>query len=287
MNLSELRVAVVGLGLMGGSLAAALRERAVCGEVWGVARRQSTLHKAMERGFIDGGTVDLAAGVRDAQMIVLATPVRTILTLIRELGMLLSPGTILLDLGSTKARIVEAMEGLPPEIQCIGGHPMCGKERSGIEAADAKLYEGAPFVLVPLERTTEATKEIAQELVSAVGARPLVLDAHRHDRLVAAISHLPYVLSIALMSTTMEAAEKDTLLWDLAAAGFRDTSRVAASDLDMMLDILMTNSEPILALLNGLEGHLAELRRDLERGRESELRQRLHRARTKRSEMFR
>lgn len=286
MKLSELRVAVVGLGLMGGSLAAALRERAVYGQVWGVARRQATLDEAMGRGFIDGGTTDLADGVHDAQVVVLATPVRTILTQIRELGSLLSPGTVLLDLGSTKRLIVEAMESLPAHIQCIGGHPMCGKESSGIEAADPMLYEGAPFVLVPLERTAEATREMAQGLVTAIGARPLFLEARRHDRLVAAISHLPYLLSTALMSTAMEAAQDDSMLWELAAGGFRDTSRVAASDVDMMLDILTTNSELIFALLNGLEGHLADFRGDLEEGRESELRRRLLRARTKRAELF-
>jgi prephenate dehydrogenase len=286
MNLSEQRVAVVGLGLMGGSLAAALRERTVCGQVWGVARRQNTIDEALERGLIDGGTVHLADGVNDAHVVVLATPVRTILTQIRELRTLLSPGTVLLDLGSTKGLIVEAMEGLPPHIQCIGGHPMCGKERSGIEAADPMLYEGAPFVLVPLDRTVEATKEMARELVAAIGARPLFLDGRRHDRLVAAISHLPYVLSTTLMSTAMEAAQDDSMLWELAAGGFRDTSRVAASDVDMMLDILMTNSEPVLTLLHTLEGYLTGLRSDLEEGRESELRQRLVGARAKRTELF-
>jgi prephenate dehydrogenase len=156
-----------------------------------------------------------------------------------------------MDLGSSKARVVEAMEALPPYFQAVGGHPMCGKEASGVVAADADLYEGATFVLTPLRRdsgqalrrTSPEALMLAEELVEAVGAQPLLMDAERHDRLVAAVSHLPYLLSVGLVATIEEVAVEDELVWELAASGFRDTSRLAASDVSMMLDILLTNRQ--------------------------------------------
>ena len=204
----------------------------------------------MRRGFIHWGTCDLAEGVGQTDLIVLATPVRTILELIPQVGTLAPAGCVLMDVGSTKARIVEAMEALPSHLQAIGGHPMCGKEASGIEAAEADLYQGATFVLTPLQRTSPEALTLAQELVEAVGARSLVMNAERHDRLVAAVSHLPYLLSVGLVDTAEEVAAEDDLVWELAASGFRDTSRLAASDVTMMLDILLTNSQAVGEMLS-------------------------------------
>ena len=248
--MKDARVAIVGLGLMGGSLAGALKKRGACREVWGVARREETIREALRRGFIDGGTCDLAEGVEQADLIVLATPARTILELIPQVGSLAPPGCLLMDLGSTKARIVQAMEALPPHVQAVGGHPMCGKEASGIAAAEADLYAGATFVLTLLQRTSAEALVLAQELVEAVGARPLVMNAERHDRLVAAISHLPYLLSVGLVATAEEIAAEDELVWELAASGFRDTSRLAASDATIMLDILLTNRQTVGEMLS-------------------------------------
>ena len=248
--LKDARVVIVGLGLMGGSLARALRERGACREVLAVTRREETVREAMRRGFIHWGTCDLTEGVGQTDLIVLATPVRTILELIPQVGTLAPAGCVLMDVGSTKARIVEAMEALPSHLQAIGGHPMCGKEASGIEAAEADLYQGATFVLTPLQRTSPEALTLAQELVEAVGARPLVMNAERHDRLVAAVSHLPYLLSVGLVDTAEEVAAEDDLVWELAASGFRDTSRLAASDVTMMLDILLTNSQAVGEMLS-------------------------------------
>jgi prephenate dehydrogenase len=253
VGLKDARVAIVGLGLMGGSLAGALKKRSACREVWGVARREATTKEAMRRGFIHVGTCDLAEGVEKADLIVLATPVRTILELISQVGSLAPAGCLLMDLGSTKAKIVEAMEALPPYLQAVGGHPMCGKEASGVVAAEADLYEGATFVLTPLRqgsgqalrRTSSEALTLAQELVEAVGAQPLLMDAEHHDRLVAAVSHLPYLLSVSLVATAEEVAAEDEMVWELAASGFRDASRLAASDVTMMLDILLTNRQAV------------------------------------------
>ena len=286
MGLENARVAIIGLGLMGGSLAGALRERNACREVVGVARREETIREALRRGFIDWGTCDLAQGVGHANLIVLATPVRTILNLIPQVGSLAPPGCLLMDLGSTKARIVKAMEALPPRIQAIGGHPMCGKEISGIEAAEADLYERSTFVLTPLrqssgqalQRTSAQALALAQALVEAVGARPLVMDAERHDRLVAAISHLPYLLSIGLVATAQEIAIEDELVWELAASGFRDTTRLAASDVTMMLDILLTNRQPVGEMLSRLARQLDAIAHLLEADDEQALKLKLQKS---------
>jgi prephenate dehydrogenase len=286
MRLKDAHVAIVGLGLMGGSLAAALKAEGTCREVQGVARRPETIAEALARGFIDTGTLDLAEGVRGADVVVLATPVRAIVELIPRLGPLLSPDCLLMDVGSTKAAIIEAMERLPAHVQPLGGHPMCGKEVCGIGAAEANLYRGATFVLTPLPRTSPNALALALELVEAVGARPLIMDAHRHDRLVAAVSHLPYLLSLSLVATAEDVAEGDRMVWDLASSGFRDASRLAASDVTMMLDILLTNREEVAEMLVRFREGLNELARLLEAEDELGLRRMMEAARRRRGGMF-
>ncbi|MDI7277881.1 MAG: prephenate dehydrogenase/arogenate dehydrogenase family protein, partial [Anaerolineae bacterium] len=143
-DLHSSRVAIVGLGLMGGSLAAALKKRSACAEVVGIARRPATVDEAMQLGYVDRATTELE-GVAEADVVVLATPVRTILASLPTLAPLLPPGCLLMDLGSTKGRIAQAMNALPEEIHACPAHPMCGKEVAGLQAADADLYEGKTF----------------------------------------------------------------------------------------------------------------------------------------------
>ena len=244
---------------MGGSLAMALTERSLCREVVGVARRADTVREAIAQGVAHRATTDLADGIAGADVIVLATPVRTILRQIRRLAAMPLGPCLLMDLGSTKGDIVAAMEELPPQVQPVGAHPMCGKETAGLAEAEPTLYAEAPWVLVPLPRTSPSALALARELAVAVGARPLVMDADRHDRLVAAISHLPYLLAVALMLTAAETGSEDELIWKLAASGFRDTSRLAASNVTMMLDILLTNQVAVGDALRQASAHLGRL----------------------------
>ncbi|MCK4450156.1 MAG: prephenate dehydrogenase/arogenate dehydrogenase family protein [Anaerolineae bacterium] len=283
-ELADAQVAIVGLGLMGGSLAGALCGH--CRAVVGVAQRPGTIETALARGLIDRGTTDLAHGIREADVVVLATPVRVIMQQLAEIGPLLPEGCLLMDLGSTKAKIVEAMEALPPHLQAVGGHPMCGKEASGLEAAEADLYQGATFVLTPLRRTSSEALTLAQELVEAVGARPLLMDAERHDRLVAAVSHLPYLLSVGLVAATEEMAAEDELVWELAASGFRDTSRLAASDVTMMLDILLTNRAAVGETLSRFTNQLNALAHLLAEDDEEGLRSLMEQAQKRREGKF-
>lgn len=286
LSLRNARVAIVGLGLMGGSLAMALMERSLCRQVIGVARRTDTVRQALAQSIAHYVTTDLADGVAGADVIVLATPVRTILRQLGELAAMPLNSCLLLDLGSTKVEIVAAMEALPPQVQPIGAHPMCGKETAGLAVAEPTLYAGAPWVLVPLPRTSSHALELARELAVAVGARPLVVDAGRHDRLVAVISHLPYSLAVALMLAAAETGAQDGLVWEMAASGFRDTSRLAASDVTMMLDILLTNRAAVADALRQASAHMNHLADSLAAGDELAVQTMLTTAHAQRAPMF-
>jgi len=274
-RLKDCSVTVIGLGLMGASLCMDLSAGKFCREVRGVARRTDTVLQAFFSGAVDEVTNDLATGVIGADIVVLATPVRTIISTLQEIAPHLWPGTVVIDMGSTKAEIMRAMAELPIGIQPVGGHPMCGKETAGFEAAEAGLYIGAPWVLTPLERTDPAAVALAAELAQAVQARPIIMEAERHDRLVAAISHLPFLVASATVGAIARTGENDAEVWNLAAGGFRDTTRVAASDTRMFLDILMTNRTAVLAQLDAFACEIDHLRTLLAEGNESALASRL------------
>jgi prephenate dehydrogenase len=269
---------------MGGSLAGALRGQ--CRAVVGVARRMETVEKAMARSLVDRGTTDLASGVRQANVVILATPVRVIMRHITKIGPLLPEGCLLMDLGSTKAQIVAEMEHLPDHVQPLGGHPMCGKETSGIEAADPALYRGRTFILSPLPRTSGAALALGRELAQAIGGQPLVLEPERQDFLVATVSHLPYLLACGLVATADATTSADPAAWEIVAGGFRDTSRVASSDVTMMLDILLTNRKEVLKAVDTFQAQLGKLAHLVEAADERALRAKLDAIRAERLRMF-
>lgn len=263
-------LAVVGLGMMGGSLALALRSHA--DTITGVDVEQEVREYALAQGFVDAATDDLQTGVGEADVVILAAPVRVIAHLLKmRIGSYLRSNTLLMDIGSTKHDICEAMGRLPIGVQAIGGHPMTGKENNGIRAADETLYRGRPFVLCPTRRTTPAARLRALALVQALGAVAFEMEADRHDIIVAGISHLPYILSVSLVATIGQQATDDRAFWDLAAGGFRDTSRLAASDIQMMGDILMTNTRAVATLLAMFRVQLATLEAMLISGDEQKL----------------
>jgi prephenate dehydrogenase len=251
-------LAVVGLGLMGGSLALALRD---CADtITGIDLNAETRRYALDNKIVDVATDDLRAGVSEADAVILCAPVRMIVTMITQrIGSYLRSNTLLLDIGSTKQDICAAMASLPIGVQAVGGHPMTGKEVSGIQSSDAALYRGRPFVLCPTRRTTPAARLRALSLIDALGAVPFEMEAIRHDRLVAAISHLPYLLSSALVATVAKEGEVDPAVWELAAGGFRDMSRLAGQDVQMMGDILSTNTQAVATLLALFRVQLAML----------------------------
>lgn len=249
---------IVGLGLMGGSLALALRDRAET--ITAVDMHAPSRAYALAHGLVDHATDDLRAGVADADTVILAAPVRVIIDILsKRIGTYLRSNTLVLDIGSTKHEICEAMGRLPIGINAIGGHPMTGKEVNGVEASDPCLYENRPFVLCSTRRTTPAARVRALSLVEALRAEPIEMEPERHDRIVAGISHLPYLLSASLVATIDGEAEQDDAFWRLAAGGFRDTSRLAGSDIKMMGDILSTNQRAVATLLAMFRVKLAQM----------------------------
>ena len=237
-NLAESSVAIVGLGLMGGSLAMALRGH--CKSLLGCDLDQETLKLAREKEVVDVADSNLSAILPQADLIVLATPVRTILELLITISKYLREPVVIMDLGSTKTEIFQAMAALPPALDPIGGHPMCGKEKSGLENASGDLFIGAPFALTALSRTTQRARSLAEEMVQVIGAKPIWMEPEIHDEWVAATSHLPYLLSVALTNATpLEVSP-------LVGPGFQSATRMAASNPEMMRDIFLTNQDQVI-----------------------------------------
>nr|WP_290668064.1 prephenate dehydrogenase [Ardenticatena sp.] len=249
------QLAIVGLGLMGGSFALAARRAGLAAFIIGYDPQRDVMVRAVTDGVIEQAASDPHDAVRDADVVVLAAPVRAILHLLDEIAPTLRPGTLVLDLGSTKRDIVARMNHLPPHVRAVGGHPMCGKEVAGLHHAEATLFEQAPFALCATKRTDAPARAIAETIARALGARPLWLDAAQHDEAVALVSHLPYLLSVALVAAALETSNEAPA--HLASSGFRDTSRLAASNSRMMLDILLTNRD---AVLDAIEASIDALR---------------------------
>lgn len=264
-------ICIVGLGLMGGSLALALRARGYRGRLTGIARSETTCHKALDRGIVDVAATDLRL-VAHADVVVLCTPVRLLIAQIGQLADLCTPGTIITDMGSTKTAIVQAMDALPDHLRAVGSHPMCGKETSGLDVAEATLYEGAPWILTRTRRTDEASFAVVKALAESVGAVPREIGVEQHDALLAFASHLPYAVALALVNATDQFGLSHPEVWSVMAGGFRDTSRVAASDVTMWLDILLTNADAIAGAIRDFQFSLDQLVALLERRDEAGLR---------------
>ncbi|MFZ6031467.1 MAG: prephenate dehydrogenase [Chloroflexota bacterium] len=283
-KLAEARVSIVGLGLMGASLALDLRGH--CAEIIGTSRSPETLDYARKHAIVDR-VVDFEEALH-ADLAILAAPVRTIMRQLRAIcesaGVEPATRTVLIDLGSTKADLVAVMQHLPPRFDPVGGHPMCGKEVSGIRYAEAGLYGDKTFILTPLERTSTEAMVLVQEMVARIGSHPLVLTPERQDALVAMISHIPYLAAVSLVRATQ--ARNDPMLWEVAASGFRDTTRVAAGDVTMFLDILLTNRTAILDTLATFQGELDHLYRLIDAGDEAALRTALEAPQRRRAQMF-
>jgi prephenate dehydrogenase len=254
------RVAIIGLGLIGGSIGLALRKARAAQEVVGYDLGRGVCDHARKVGAIDQSYGALADAVRGAELVVLATPVGAIRALLQSISPSLSPGTVVTDVASTKVQVINwAEEFLPTTVSFVGGHPMAGKEMSGVGAADAGLFQKRIYCLTPTPRTRPAAISKVSALVEILGARVRFLEASEHDGQVAAVSHLPFLASIALMNTVVDdAAWGDAAL--LAANGFRDVSRLAAGSPEMYRDICLTNTAAIAGKLDAYIAHLQLLR---------------------------
>jgi prephenate dehydrogenase len=250
-RLQDSKIAIVGLGLMGGSLALALKGK--CAALYGIDSHPATLELALAKQIVDKADADPATLVPQADIIILAAPVPAIIDFIHRLPLLTQNPCIVLDLGSTKRDILEAMSTLPEWFDPIGGHPICGKEKLGLENAEDRLYQNTPFVVTPLQRTTPRARSTVEEIVSAIGAHWIEMTADEHDRALASTSHLPFLLSSALaLSTPPEFSS-------FIGPGFRSASRLSGTPSHIMMGILKTNRNNVLEAIQNFCHSLKEI----------------------------
>ena len=236
------RVLIAGVGLIGGSVARGLRERFLAKEILGLDNDPQTLTTALGLGVIDAAHLSVGDWIKGVDLIVLAVPVRALSGLLNSLIPFISESTVLTDVGSVKAPLLEVISSFPSQIQerFVGGHPMAGSEQAGVEHSSASLLQNAIWVLTPSIQTQPKVLEKVQELVCALGANPVVLEAEAHDKLVATVSHLPYLSALALTRLIARHEDRDGLAL-LAAGGFRDLTRVASGDPRMSRDMVVEN----------------------------------------------
>ena len=252
------RLSIVGLGLLGGSVAKAARAASLAQEIVGVGRNPKSLEPALRERAVDRITTDLAEGVRGADMIVLATPVATLERQLPAVWQAASSHVLLTDVGSTKAGIVKAAEtlGASRPLSFVGSHPMAGSNLSGFSVARADLFSGATVILTPTDRTPAEPIKRVTEFWEALGGRVTVMDPATHDRAVAAISHLPHLVVDALVAAVVD---MDPRFLEVAARGFKDTTRIAASDPAVWREIFQQNREALGEALAAFRGALGRL----------------------------
>lgn len=250
------RVAIVGLGLIGGSLGLALRQARAAEQVVGYDLGRGVSDQARRIGAIDQPYSALADAVRGAELVILATPVGAMRALLQDLATVASPGAVITDVASTKSQVISwAEEFLPGNIYFVGGHPMAGKEVSGVEAADPALFRERIYCLTPTKKTSPVALNKVSSMIETLGGRVRFLEPAEHDGQVAQVSHLPFIAASALMnSVAANGGWQDAA--QLASTGFRDTTRLAAGSPEMYRDICLTNSE---SLVRALDDYVATL----------------------------
>ncbi|HJX69885.1 MAG TPA: prephenate dehydrogenase/arogenate dehydrogenase family protein [Dehalococcoidia bacterium] len=262
-----MRVAIIGLGLIGGSIGLALKQANESGwEIVGYARRPEAASTALNSGVVDRIETSLAETVKEADLIILATPVLTIKKILSQIAGNLRPNCVVTDTASTKVQVMKwAEEILPPKVSFIGGHPMAGRETYGIKAAKADLFRGCIYCLIPSEKASPQAIDKVTSMVKRLGARPVLIDAQEHDELVAGISHLPMLLSAALVSAT---AQDDSWhkMSELAASGYRDLTRLASGNPEVNAHICLSNQKAILRWIDKFSRELERYRQLVAKG---------------------
>lgn len=261
------RLCIVGVGLIGGSLARALKAASAVGEVIGHGRDAAQLQLALELGVIDRAETDLAAALHGADVVVLAVPVGAMEGVLHAMAPHLGVDTIVTDVGSTKGSVVAAVKRVFGSVPArfVPGHPIAGTERSGVAASFAELYHKRRVILTPLAHTDAAAVAVVRAMWQAAGAEVVAMEVQHHDEVLAATSHLPHVLAYTLVDT-LARMEEHTEIFRFAAGGFRDFTRIASSDPRMWHDICLANRDAILKVLDRYASDLAAVRGAIERG---------------------
>ena len=262
-----MRVVIIGLGLIGGSIGLALKQTNEPGwEVVGYVRRPEAVSAVLKLGVVDRVEMDLEHAVNGAELVIIATPVLAIREILAHMAHCLSPGCIVTDTGSTKLEVMRWAEDLlPPTVDFVGGHPMAGKEIHGIQAAEASLFQGHVYCITSAKKTPPRAVDKVVSMVKQLGSEPFFVDAQEHDNLVAGISHLPMLLSATLVSTTTNDASWNKLS-RLAASGYRDFTRLASGNPEVNAHICFTNKQAIIRWIDEFTKELARYRQLVDGG---------------------
>lgn len=283
------QVAIIGVGLIGGSLGMILRRKALADHVVGIGRRVENLKAAVELGAIDRYVADPKEGVRGADLVILATPVDTYERHLKEWAHCLAPGAIVSDVGSVKGTLVEKSEAtMPAGVHFVGVHPIAGKEKTGVAAGSDQLFKGARCILTPTKRTNPQALERVKQLWEETGSILLTMDPHVHDQILGAVSHLPHVAAFALMNALADLRDHQVPALDLAGhsgAGLRDTTRIAASSPEMWRDIFLWNRDNVVSFIDGYERALEELKELIKAGDAAGIEKALERAKAEREKL--
>ena len=259
------KVAVVGLGLIGGSLAAALRDSGEVGEVFGVEKDSESLRFALENGIADTGSSEIGPGISGSEIVVVATYVDTIARVAGEVSGVVSPGTVVCDTGSVKAPAVREMEKGPRNIRFVGAHPIAGKETSGVRESDPGLFSGKKCVVTPVESTCPEALSMVKTLFSLAGSEIVEMDPESHDEIFSLVSHLPHAVAYSLVSAvTSSGGEKN--LFDFSGGGLADFTRVSESSPEMWAGIFIENRDAVLGAIRSFAGRLGEIEKAIASG---------------------
>lgn len=262
-----MKIAIIGVGLIGGSLGLCLKNKLGDGVyITGLCRTEKSMRRAMELGAVDLATSNLQAVVEDADIIFLSPPVLQIVPMVKKILPFLKSGAILTDAGSTKQFIWQELQKiLPPDIFYIAGHPMTGKEKSGVEVADKNLFKGKAYVIAEGTGAPQAAKAKLMNVLRLTEADFLEIDIAKHDRCASIISHVPHLTAAALVTLLNDAANDLDSCLKLVGGGFKDTTRIASSNADMWADICMTNGDAIANHLRDLQDILGNVIDAIER----------------------
>ncbi|MCK5661848.1 MAG: prephenate dehydrogenase/arogenate dehydrogenase family protein [Thiotrichaceae bacterium] len=277
---------IIGVGLIGGSFARAVRQAGLVNHITGCGRNIENLKKAAELGVIDDFSQDISEAVKKADLIFIATPVGSFESILSQIKGSMKDGAIITDGGSTKTSVIEAAKSVFNEVpeNFVPGHPIAGTENSGVEASFATLYQDHRVILTPLKQTKLEAVEYISQLWESTGAQVVIMDAHHHDLVLAATSHLPHLLAFSLVNTLTTLDEKQEI-FENAAGGFRDFTRIASSDPSMWQDICLANKDALLEHLDLFSSDLKQLRSALQEGDGDFLKQIFTRAKHSRDDL--
>ncbi len=278
---------IIGVGLIGGSFARAVRRAGLIAHITGCGRNVKNLETAVKLGVIDDFSISIADAVKNADLIFIATPVGSFEQILRQVKLSMKEGAVITDAGSTKLSVIKAAEsvfGTVPE-NFVPGHPIAGTENSGVEASFAELYQQHRVILTPLEQTSSSAVELVTQLWKSTGAHVIQMEPKHHDLVLAATSHLPHLLAFSLVNTLTTLDEKQEI-FENAAGGFRDFTRIASSDPDMWQDICLANKDALLEHLKHFSRDLDNLRTALENSDADYLKQVFVRAKQSRDDFI-